>query len=103
MPDTEKLLKNAPLMVGVVFVALVTIFGFIGDIPFVLKTDYKNQIEELKKKQEVLETLKNVDNQWYREVSEDVAVMKTDVNHVKEDLKEMKTDIKKILMKNQSR
>ena len=77
MQENQKLSKNAPLMVGVVLIAMVTIFGFIADIPFAMKEDVEKQLEEIKEKQKLLEALKNTDNQWYRELSEDVAVVST--------------------------
>lgn len=105
--ESQKMWKNAPLALGAVLLALVSIFGFIEGIPFAMKNDvskqlesfdkkYEEKVEELKEKQALLETLKNQDNQWYREVAEDVAVLKTDTKNTREDIGEVKTDIREI-------
>ncbi len=50
----------------------------------------KTNVHDLQKGLDHMISLKNIDNQWYRELGEDVSAMKADLGHVKEDIKEIK-------------
>lgn len=68
-----------------------------------LKSDHKAQIVELKSDYKALVALKNVDNEWYRELSNDFAGFKVRVEKNGEDITEIKGDIKEILRRLPSR
>lgn len=97
MNHQNKIWKSAPLVLGAVLLALVTLFGFIEGIPFATKDQVKEKFEaleknhdkeiaDLKEKDKLLESLKNQDNEWYRELAQEVAVLNSRMGRVEKQL-----------------
>lgn len=97
----NRLLKSTPLMIGTVLLSLAGIGGILSQIPFAMKedlTEYKIYVDkkfaEQKDEMKTLWTLKNQDNKWYIELSQefgkDMAAVKSDVKHIQTDIKDIK-------------
>jgi len=111
MNGGKKIWKSTPLVVGAVFLALVTIagglatlYGAFAQIPYAtsgevegklgpiktqietLEKNHDKEIADIKEKQGMLEALKNQDNEWYREVAQEVAVLASRMGRVEKQL-----------------
>lgn len=94
----QKSIKTQAAAIGGVVLALGALFAALGAIPYATKDEVQiirqgqdKEIAELKERQKLMELLKKQDNDWYREVAEDVAVVKGDVSNMKDDLAEIKS------------
>ncbi len=100
MPDPLKFAKSSPKMVGAVLIALVTIVGGGGTvyvafekIPFATKTQLQNhkahnehEIDDLKDKIIMFEAFKNAHDEWYLELGQEVAVLRSQMTRVEKQL-----------------
>ncbi len=100
MPDPLKFVKSSPKMVGAVLMALVTIAAGGGTlyvamekIPFATKTQLQNhkalnehEIEDLKDKIVMFESFKNAHDEWYLELVQEVAVLRSQMTRVEKQL-----------------
>lgn len=108
--------KVAALIVAGAVVVLATLFSAVRDPRLAWQSDLdttndqvkeileyreqfvkKDDLEKLEREVEALKNLKNVDNQWYRELSDQVAATGADVSHLKDALRDVQSDIKELI------